>query len=73
MVRRRRKLAENPRLLIQLEPRRLELLNDALGELMPGIIRGVFFKEPAEEIPAACQGQADRESKLGAERAMYGP
>jgi hypothetical protein len=40
-------LTQYPRLLVHLEPRSLELLDDPLGELAAGIIRGVFSKESA--------------------------
>jgi hypothetical protein len=63
-------LPKHPGILVQLEPRSLELLDDALGELAPGIIRGVFSKEPAKQVAAARQGEADREHQLSAERAM---
>jgi hypothetical protein len=42
------------------------LLDDALGELASGIIRGVFSKKPAKEFAAARQGEADREDELSA-------
>jgi hypothetical protein len=67
MRRRRWALAQCPRLFVQLEPRSLELLDHPLGELAPGIIWGVFSKEPAEQVTAPRQGEADREHELSAE------
>ena len=52
MGRQRRPLSQGPGLLIQLEPGSLELLDDPLGELVAGIVRGVFLKEPAEQVAA---------------------
>jgi hypothetical protein len=60
-------LTEYPSILVQLEPRSLELLDYPLGELAPGIIRRVFAKDSAEQFPAARQGEADREDELSAE------
>jgi hypothetical protein len=37
------------------------VLDHLFGKLAAGIIRGVFSKEPAEEVPVARQGEADRE------------
>jgi hypothetical protein len=48
MGRRWRALPQCPSLLVHLEPGSLELLHDPLGELAPGIIRGMFSKESAE-------------------------
>jgi hypothetical protein len=56
---RRRALPQDPALLVQLKSGLLEVLDDPLGELAPGIIRGVFAKEPAEQVAAARQGEAD--------------
>jgi hypothetical protein len=58
------------RFLVQLESGLLEVLDYSLGELAPGIIRRVFAKEPAEQLPAAGQGEANREHQLVAERSM---
>jgi hypothetical protein len=63
-------LPQHPGILVQLEPRSLELPDHALGKLAPGIIRRMFSQDPAEQLPAARQGEADREHELGAERAM---
>jgi hypothetical protein len=65
----RRALAQYPSLLVYLESRSLKLLDHPLGELAPGIV-GVLPKEPPEQVPAARQGEADREHQLSAERAM---
>jgi hypothetical protein len=68
--RRRRALPQRPALFVQLEPRSLQVFDHTLGELVPGIIRGMFSKEPAEQGPAARQGEADREHELSAERVV---
>ena len=45
-------------------PCSLKLFNGSLGELTPGMIRGVFSNEPAEQIPAARQREADRDPSV---------
>ena len=65
MGRCRRALAQRPGLLVHLESRTLELLHHPLGKLAPGIIRGVFSPKPAEQVPAARQGEADRDEVSG--------
>jgi hypothetical protein len=65
-----RALPQGPGLLVHLESRPLELLDDPLGEFAPGIVRDMFSKEPAEQVAAARQGKADREHELSAERVM---
>ena len=70
MGRRRRALPQCSSVLIHLESRSLEPLDEPLGELAPGIIGCVFAEESAEKIPAPREGEADREYELGAERAM---
>jgi hypothetical protein len=70
MARQRRPLSQGPGLLIQLEPGSLELLDDPLGELVAGIVKGMFLKEPAKQVAAPGQGEADREHELGAARVM---
>jgi hypothetical protein len=54
--RRRRALAQHPALLVQLKSRPLELLDHPLRKLAAGIVRGVFSKEPAEQVACAGQG-----------------
>jgi hypothetical protein len=61
-------LPEYPGIVVQFESRSLELLDHTLGEFAPGIVRGVFAQEPAEQVPAPGQGEADREHELSAER-----
>jgi hypothetical protein len=46
------------------------MLDHSLGELAPGIIRGMFSKASTEQTPAARQSEADREHQLSAKRAM---
>jgi len=46
MRRGRWSLAQCPAMLVQLEPRPLELLDDPLGKLVAGIVRGMFSKKP---------------------------
>jgi hypothetical protein len=58
---RRRALPQRPALLIHLEFRALKVFDNPLGMFATGIIRGVFAKEPTEKVPAAPQGEADRE------------
>ena len=65
-----RALPQGPGLLVDLESPPLELLDDALGEFAPGIVRDMFPKKPAEQVTAARQGKADREHELSAERVM---
>ena len=50
---------EHPGILVQLEPRSLELLDDTLGEFASGIIRCVLAKEATEQVEAPRQGEAD--------------
>jgi hypothetical protein len=58
MGRHRRMLAQGPGLLVHLKSRSLELLNDALGELPPGIIRSMLSKKLAKEFAAFSGGGA---------------
>ena len=67
---RRRALAQHACLLVQLESRPFKVLDHPLGELVAGIVGRMFSKEPAEQVPAAGQGEADREHELGTERAV---
>jgi hypothetical protein len=53
---------------IDLEIGLLEVPHDPLRELLAGIVGSVLFQEPAEEIAAARQGEADRKHEVIAER-----
>jgi len=63
-------LPQRSALLVQLQSRPLEVLDHPLGELVPGIVRGMLSKEPAGKVAAPGQGEADREHELSAERVM---
>jgi hypothetical protein len=43
-------------------------LYDPLGEHLAGIVWGVLLQQPAQELPAARDREADRECELGRER-----
>jgi hypothetical protein len=48
----------------------LEVLHDPLGEHLPGIVRRVFLEDPAQQIAAPRDREADRECELVAERVV---
>jgi hypothetical protein len=48
-----RALPQGPGLLVHLESRPLELLDDPFGEFVPGVIRSMLSKEPAQQVAAA--------------------
>jgi hypothetical protein len=50
---------------VDLEPRLLQVLYHPRGELLARIIGNVLLEKPAQKIPAAGDGEADRERELG--------
>jgi hypothetical protein len=55
---------------VDLETRLLQVLHHLLGELLARVVGDVLPQEPAQEIAAAADGEADRERKLVAEGAV---
>jgi hypothetical protein len=55
-------------LLVELEPRYLQVPDHPLAELVPGIVGCVLTQQPAEEVTAPRHGEADGEHELGTER-----
>jgi hypothetical protein len=56
--------------LVDLKAALLKVLDHPLGEHLVGIIGHVILQEPAQEIAAACDREADREDELVAEWAV---
>jgi hypothetical protein len=48
-------------LVVNVIPGLLQVTDDPLGELVPGIVRRVFLQEAAQQPAAASESQADRE------------
>jgi hypothetical protein len=67
---RRRALPHSLLGFIDLKTRLLQVLYHPVGELLAGIIRDVFLQEPAQQIAAATDREADGEGKLVAEGAV---
>ena len=67
MQRPRRALAQDRVFSSSSNPRFRKVLDHPLGELLAGIVRGMLSKEPAEQVAAARQGEADREHQVIAE------
>ena len=70
MAARRRALPHDLIGFVDLEARELEMIDDPLGEHLPGIVGRVLLEEPAQEIAAPRDRKADREAELGAEGAV---
>jgi hypothetical protein len=68
--RRPRLLSKRLASLVDFEPRCLEVLDHALGDLTASIVGRVLCQEPPQKTPASAQGKADRECELVAERAV---
>jgi hypothetical protein len=66
----RRTLSEHLALFVNLETGLLEVLDHPGSELLASIVRRVFLKDPAQQLPAARDREADREGELIAERAV---
>jgi hypothetical protein len=67
VVLRRRATPHDLLTLIDLETRPLQVLNHPRGELLTGIVRYVLFEQPAQEVAATGDREADREGELVAE------
>ena len=65
-----RRLPERLAVLVKLEARLLKVPDYPLGELLPGIVGRVFAHDPTQQIPAARDGEGNREGELIAEAAM---
>ena len=63
----RRPLPQGPCLVVQLEPRLLQVLDHVLRELALGIVRCMLLQEATQQLPAPAQGEADREHEVIAE------
>jgi hypothetical protein len=50
--------------LVDLKTRQLQVLDDSVGEHVSGTVGHVLLKQPAQQIPAAADGEADRENEL---------
>jgi hypothetical protein len=55
---------------VDFETRLLEVLDHPGGELLAGIVRRVLGQDPAQQLPAARDREADREGELIAEGAV---
>ena len=70
VARRRRALPHNLLAFVDLETGQLQVLDHPLGELLARVIGHVFLEQPAQEIAATADSEADREGELVAEGAV---
>jgi hypothetical protein len=70
VVRARRALPHHLLGFVDLETRLLEVLDHPIGKHLARIVRRVFLEDPAQQLPAARDREADREGELVAERAV---
>jgi hypothetical protein len=64
----RRALPERLTILVQLEPRLLEVLDDPLGKLVPSVIGRMLLQKPVQQAAATGQREADRKDEVITER-----
>jgi hypothetical protein len=63
-------LPERLAVLVELKARLLEVSDDALGELVSGIVRQVLSEDPPQQIAASRDRKADRKDELVPEAAV---